>query len=405
MDRKIIGIGELNHYVAAILHEDYILNSIWLRAEISNLTYHKSGHLYFSLKDENAGIQAVMFSQYASQLNFQLVDGMKVLVRCQIGLYEKVGNYQAYVYEIEQEGLGTLYSQFLELKSTLEQKGYFDKHQPLAKYPAAVGIITSKTGAAILDIIRVGRRRNKTIPIYIYPASVQGQYAQNEIVWAIEKANADAIVDVIILGRGGGSIEDLWCFNELAVALAIYNSKIPIVCAVGHEIDFTISDFVADHRAATPSAAAEIVFPNLADTVATLKYHIRTLDNIMKTKVRECEVNLNDLINRPIFKDKTKMYLQKIQELDLLAEDLNERIQDILHQKKMELNLNLKQIEKLSPIATILRGFGMVTSSSGHVVSNVDKIAIGDDLDIRVANGNIISKVISKQKDIKEKVK
>ncbi|OON93883.1 MAG: exodeoxyribonuclease VII large subunit [Candidatus Epulonipiscioides saccharophilum] len=397
MDKQIISIAELNKYVAALLDRDYILDNIWLRAEISNVTYHKSGHVYFTLKDSQAGIDATMFSRNASKLTFRLNAGLKVLVRAKIGLYEKAGKYQAYVYEIEREGLGILYEQFLALKDKLAKKGYADNKQILPKYPGAVGIITSSTGAALHDILKVARRRNKTIPIYIYPASVQGQFAESEIVKAIKQANKDSIVDVIILGRGGGSIEDLWCFNEENVAEAIYQSKIPIVSAVGHEVDFTISDFVADYRAATPSMAAEIVFPTLSDISTNLKYIFKELNDLVKVKLNDCYHKMDILLNHNVFKDVTKSFQQKIQEVDILTEELQTFSKNIITDKKVFLDINIKQLEKLSPLATISRGFSIITAND-VLVTNLDSITIGTSLNIRIADGNITAIVINKDK-------
>lgn len=397
MDKQIISIAELNKYVAALLDRDYILDNIWLRAEISNVTYHKSGHVYFTLKDSQAGIDATMFSRNATKLTFRLNAGLKVLVRAKIGLYEKAGKYQAYVYEIEREGLGILYEQFLALKDKLAKKGYADNKHILPRYPNAVGIITSSTGAALHDILKVARRRNKTIPIYIYPASVQGQFAESEIVKAIKQANKDSIVDVIILGRGGGSIEDLWCFNEENVAEAIYQSKIPIVSAVGHEVDFTISDFVADYRAATPSMAAEIVFPTLSDISTNLKYIFKELNDLVKVKLNDCYHKMDILLNHNVFKDVTKSFQQKIQEVDILTEELQTFSKNIITDKKVFLDINIKQLEKLSPLATISRGFSIITAND-VLVTNLDSITIGTSLNIRIADGNITAIVINKDK-------
>ena len=325
MKRKIVTVWEVNQYVSRLIEEDYTLNDLWLQGEVSNCKYHHSGHIYFTIKDARASIQAVMFERDAKRLSLRLEEGMKVYARVRVTIYEKTGAYQAYVFDMEKQGKGLLYEQFERLKAKLSAEGLFDEKykKPLPDYPTHVGVITSRTGAAVKDIIQVAGRRNASIPLTIYPTSVQGEYAVSEIIGAIEKANQEKRVDVIILGRGGGSIEDLWAFNEEAVARAIFASEIPIVSAVGHEIDFTISDFVSDRRAATPSAAAELVVPSQSELMEVVSSYKRSLQMRMEEKTSAARRHLEYLLTRPVLAKKDTLYKAKMQEVDELYQKLS----------------------------------------------------------------------------------
>ncbi|OOB77073.1 MAG: exodeoxyribonuclease VII large subunit [Epulopiscium sp. Nuni2H_MBin003] len=397
MNKKIISVTELNCYVTSILDEDYMLNSIWLSAEISNLKYHKSGHIYFTLKDENASINAVMFAKSAATLNFKLADGDKINARCKISLYEKTGAYQAYIFEIEKQGVGTLHESYEALKHKLNAQGLFDNKKPLPKYPQNVGIITSNTAAALFDILNVATRRNKSIPIYIYPAAVQGEVAKDELIQQIKRANRDNIVDVIILARGGGSIEDLWSFNSEELAYAIYGSKIPIISGVGHEIDFTIVDFACDRRAPTPSAAAEIVFPDTKEIYNKLDAYKKTLSLLAKKKLTTNRDKFEYVVDRPAFKQINKAFEQKMQYVDVLTDRLQVITQTSINNKIYEFNILLKQLEKLSPIATLSRGYSYISKDT-QIVSKLADVQIGDDINIVVQDGCIMATIINKER-------
>ena len=399
MKRKIVSVWEVNQYVSRLIEEDYTLNDLWLQGEVSNCKYHHSGHVYFTIKDARASIQAVMFERDAKRLSFRLEEGMKVYARVRVTIYEKTGAYQAYVFDIEKQGKGLLYEQFERLKAKLSAEGLFDEafKKPLPVYPVNVGIITSRTGAAVKDMIQVARRRNSSIPLTIYPASVQGESAISEIVNAIKVANREKKVDVIILGRGGGSIEDLWAFNEEAVARAIFASEIPIVSAVGHEIDFTISDFVSDRRAATPSAAAELVVPAKNELTEVVLNYQRLLKMHMEEKTNAAKRQLEYLLNRPILTKKDVFYKVKMQEVDELYQKLSYAYKGQVIKNERRYELALQKLEKLSPLNTLKRGYSLVTTLEDKVIKSIEEVQVGDEVIITVSDGSLKAKVSEKE--------
>ena len=335
MTNNYITIGALNKYLKNLFDRDTNLQEVYLKAEISNFKAHTRGHLYFTLKDETSRINAVMFSYNVSKLKFKPIDGMKVLVKGKISVYEATGSYQIYVEEMDQDGLGNLYIEFEKLKKKLASEGLFDqdKKKKIPKVPRKIGIVTASTGAAIKDILTTIKRRFPICETILFPSLVQGGDAAKDIVKNIELANTYDI-DTLIVGRGGGSIEDLWPFNEEIVARAIYESKIPVISAVGHEIDFTIADFVADLRAPTPTAAAELAVPN-----------IETINNYLETVISRSTISINNyidsrkqvlsgLVSSYVLKKPTAMYEIKEQNLDFLIDNLNKEIKKILVNKK-----------------------------------------------------------------------
>ncbi len=394
MKRKIVSVWEVNQYVSRLIEEDYTLGDLWLQGEVSNCKYHHSGHVYFTIKDAKASIQAVMFERDARRLSFRLEEGMKIYARVRVTLYEKTGAYQAYVFDVEKQGRGLLYEQFERLKKQLAEEGLFDEShkKSLPIFPNRVGVITSQTGAAVQDIIQVARRRNPSIPLTIYPASVQGELAVPEIVKAIGYANKEKKVDVIILGRGGGSIEDLWAFNEEAVARAIFASKIPIVSAVGHEVDVTISDFVSDKRAATPSAAAELVIPSKKELLELLSSYERSLKLRMEEKTSSARRQLESLLSRPIWAKKDTFYRMKMQEVDELCQKLGSHYKNQLLQKERRYELALHQLERLSPLNTLKRGYSLVTLEE-QLIKSVEQVKDGDEIVITVTDGQFKAQV------------
>lgn len=394
MKRKIVSVWEVNQYVSRLIEEDYTLSDLWLQGEVSNCKYHHSGHVYFTIKDAKASIQAVMFERDARRLSFRLEEGMKIYARVRVTLYEKTGAYQAYVLDVEKQGRGLLYEQFERLKEQLAKEGLFDEahKKPLPIFPNRVGVITSQTGAAVQDIIQVARRRNSSIPLTIYPTSVQGELAVPEIVKAIGCANKEKKVDVIILGRGGGSIEDLWAFNEEAVARAIFASKIPIVSAVGHEIDVTISDFVSDKRVATPSAAAELVIPSKKELLELLLGYERSLKLRMEEKTSSARRQLESLLSRPILAKKDTFYKMKMQRVDELCQKLGSHYKSQLLQKERRYELALHQLERLSPLNTLKRGYSLVTLEE-QLVKSVEQVKDGDEIIITVTDGQFKAQV------------
>lgn len=394
MKRKIVSVWEVNQYVSRLIEEDYTLGDLWLQGEVSNCKYHHSGHVYFTIKDAKASIQAVMFERDARRLSFRLEEGMKIYARVRVTLYEKTGAYQAYVFDVEKQGRGLLYEQFERLKKQLAEEGLFDEahKKSLPIFPNRVGVITSQTGAAVQDIIQVARRRNPSIPLTIYPTSVQGELAVPEIVKAIGYANKEKKVDVIILGRGGGSIEDLWAFNEEAVARAIFASKIPIVSAVGHEVDVTISDFVSDKRAATPSAAAELVIPSKKELLELLSSYERSLKLRMEEKTSSARRQLESLLSRPIWAKKDTFYRMKMQEVDELCQKLGSHYKNQLLQKERRYELALHQLERLSPLNTLKRGYSLVTLEE-QLIKSVEQVKDGDEIVITVTDGQFKAQV------------
>ena len=412
---KYLSISAINRYIKYKLDTDNNLNKVFLKGEISNFKNHTTGHLYFTLKDENSRILAVMFKNNASKLNFNPVDGSKVLVSGKIGVYEANGNYQIYIDEMQVDGLGNLYLEFEKLKKKLSEKGYFDESikKQIPKFPKKIGIITATTGAAIRDIITTINRRYKNVELCIFPCLVQGNGAKEDIVNNINRAN-NYDLDVIILGRGGGSIEDLWAFNEEIVADAIYNSKIPIISAVGHEIDFTISDFVSDLRAPTPTAAAELAVPNTNDLYNYInQLKIRTNKDILNL-INKNKQKLNLLLDSYIFKKPESIYEIKMQKIDslieklvflikdnlneknnkfvLLTNKLNTNITNNLEKKKYSFLNTLNKLEVLNPLLTIKRGY-TITKVNDKCIKSINELKQNDIIKTELNDGYVFSEI------------
>lgn len=400
MNDKYLTVTQINKYIKYKMDNDSNLSVVYLKGEISNFKNHSSGHLYFTIKDESSRILAVMFRTNASKINFKPVDGSKVLVVGRISCYEASGNYQIYVEEMLKDGVGNLYLEFEKLKKKLGDKGYFDDiyKKPIPKFPKKIGIITAPTGAAIRDIITTINRRYKLVELYIFPSLVQGENAKDDIVKNLNCAsNYD--LDLIILGRGGGSIEDLWAFNEEVVADAIFKSKIPIISAVGHEIDFTISDFVSDLRAPTPTAAAELSVPNTIDLINYIKQlEIRaskSMENIIDTK----KSRLNSLINSYVLKNPKNMYEIKSQKLDNLVDKLNIYIKRNINDNNNRFINILNKLDALNPINTIKRGYS-ITKSKDKVITSIKNVSENDIITTDLVDGIITSKVMSVEESI-----
>lgn len=417
MNQEYITISELNHYIKGIIDDNTFLNKIYLKGEISNFKAHTRGHLYFTLKDEGSRLNAVMFSYQANNLKFSPVDGMKVLVCGKISVYEATGAYQIYVEDMQQDGLGNLYIEFEKLKKKLAAEGLFDqeKKKKIPKTPNRIGIVTASTGAAIRDILTTIKRRYPICETILFPSLVQGADAAKDIVKNIEIANTYDI-DTLIVGRGGGSIEDLWPFNEEIVARAIYNSKVPVISAVGHEVDFTIADFVADLRAPTPTAAAELAVPNI-DTINTYLENARSRSTLsIRNYLDMKEQSLKKLMDSYILKKPTAMYEVKEQKLDFLIDNLNKEIKKVLDNNKIRLyklvnsyvitnpdilykfkNQKLEHIinklEVLNPMNTLKRGYAIVKKDN-KVISDIKTVEKDDTININVKNGNIFAKVV-----------
>ena len=417
MENNYITITELSRYLKGKFESDENLRKVYIKGEISNFKAHTRGHFYFTLKDETSRISAVMFASNTRVLKFTPVDGMKVLVTGRVTVYEATGGYQIYVEDMLEDGIGNLYVAFEQLKEKLSKEGLFNKEhkRPIRRIPRKIGIVTASTGAAIRDILTTIKRRYPVCETILFPSLVQGSDAAQDIVKKIEIANTYDI-DTLIVGRGGGSIEDLWPFNEEIVARAIYNSKVPVISAVGHEVDFTIADFVADLRAPTPTAAAELAVPDIntiityLDTAKTRSYN--TLLNIIENN----RLKLHKLEDSFVLKRPTAIYEVKEQNLDNLIDKLNRIIKVFIDNSKVELfkyqnsyvfnnpeiiykfkKQNLENIigklEVLNPMNTLKRGYAIIKKEDS-VISSIKKLNKDDEIKINVSDGIIDAKVI-----------
>ncbi len=417
MDDKYITVTQLTRYIKYKIDNDTNLNEVFLKGEISNFKAHSRGHFYFTLKDENSRINAIMFSSQTSKIKFMPEDGMKVLVTGKISVFEANGAYQIYVSDMLEDGVGNLYIAFEQLKKKLEEEGLFKDiyKKPIPKIPTKVGVVTAPTGAAIKDIISTIKRRWPLTEIYLFPALVQGEEAKDDIVKQIRKADSFGL-DTLIVGRGGGSIEDLWAFNEEIVARAIFECSTPVISAVGHEVDFTIADFVADLRAPTPTGAAEMAVPQLTDVSKYLKQINIRLENTILNKVKNNRRKLNDIKNSNIFKNPIIIYQTKEMIFDSLIEKLKFNMINLTNIKEKELirlknsyalknpfqllekknnkYLNLvSKLETLSPLLTLKRGY-TITKKDNKVIDSSKKLSKGDKLDIEFNDGIINTEVI-----------
>lgn len=390
LEQKIFKVSQINAAARSILEANF--GQVWIEGEISNLAEPSSGHIYFSLKDDSAQVRAAMFRNRKSALKFQPKNGVHVIVMAQVSLYEPRGDYQLIVEHMELAGAGVLHAKFLQLKAKLEAEKLFDvKHKkPLPKLPRCIGVITSPTGAAIRDILSVLRRRFASIPVIIYPTLVQGNEAAAQIAQALQIANEGCECEVLILARGGGSLEDLWPFNEETVARAIFASVIPVISAVGHEIDFTIADFVADVRAPTPSAAAELAVPDVMEWLATLLGFKRRLVDLMRHKLQHAQwllENLNNRLHPPQY------YLaQKAQHLDDIERRLYSAIQHQVIYWRHRLVKAAAALDLVSPLATLVRGYAIV-SKNDRVVQTIKEVNIGDAVQAKLADGTLCCSV------------
>lgn len=391
-EHLVVTVSEVNSYIKSILDSDMNLVSIFVKGEISNFVDHyKSGHLYFSLKDNNSVMKALMFSNYAKRIKFKPKDGMSVIVRGRISLYEPSGQYQMYVEDMQPCGLGALSLAFEQLKEKLFLEGLFDESlkKPIPKYPQKIGIITSDTGAAIKDIKTILNRRYPLANLVVCPVLVQGQKAPLQIASAIEKFNKLNACDVIILGRGGGSIEDLWAFNEEVVARAVFSSKIPIISAVGHETDFTICDFVADLRAPTPSAAAELVSLDIKDIYENIKYNEERIKKAIKLKLSLENKKLDSLVKDYMMKSPLRVIEEKRMDIDLLYYRAKTIILDKIAKSKENFACLSGKLDGLSPLSVIARGYALVLDDDNNTINSIKDIKINQQVKIKISDGNI----------------
>ena len=390
---NIYTVSQVNSYIKSMFAQDFALNKISVKGEISNCKYHPSGHIYFTLKDGGSQIGAVMFSSQRLNLKFRLEEGQQVVVQGTIDVYERDGRYQLYARQITREGTGDLYLRFEQLKQELEEMGMFDGSykQPIPKYARRVGIVTASTGAAIRDIMNISARRNPYVQLVLSPALVQGTEAKYSIVRGIEALDAMGL-DVIIVGRGGGSIEDLWAFNEEMVARAIFNCSTPIISAVGHETDVTIADYVADLRAPTPSAAAELAVFDYSQFEAKCQLYQRTLERTMKNRLERVRYRLNQCRLKLELYHPSRVINEKRQRLADLESRLTRVMSKRLEAYRHRLALDSGRLQALSPLAQLGRGYSFVTGRDGKRLDSVKQAAKGDQLRIELRDGTIVAK-------------
>lgn len=392
--QKVYSVGQINTYIRNMFTQDFVLNRVSVRGEISNLKYHTSGHIYFTLKDASAAIACVMFAGARGGLVFRMSNGQQVVVDGAVNVYERDGKYQLYATKIRQDGAGELYEKFLELKEELEEMGMFapEYKQPIPKFVRRLGVVTAPTGAAIRDIINIATRRNPGIRIILYPAKVQGEGAAESVAAGL--AALDALgVDVIIVGRGGGSIEDLWAFNEETVARAIFSCHTPVISAVGHETDMTIADFVADLRAPTPSAAAELAVADVTAWLQALDEDALQLQRIMQRMIKDARSRLRECELRMRYEKPQQRLMQQKQRLDEYEERLRRAMQSLLEQTRHQLALIEERLRRLSPYEKLESGYGCILTEDGRRIRSVSQVAPGEVVQIYLADGRMTARI------------
>ncbi|MBE6636118.1 MAG: exodeoxyribonuclease VII large subunit [Ruminococcaceae bacterium] len=398
--RSELTVSELNSYVKSLIDGDRTLNAVSVRGEISNFTYHRTGHLYFSLKDEGGQVKAVMFRSSAASLKFMPENGMKVIVRCSVSVYTPGGSYQLYVTSMQPDGIGALYLAYEQLKARLEAEGLFSPEfkRPIPIYPTRIGVITSPTGAAVRDIINVTSRRYPLATIYLYPSLVQGESAEDNLIEALDYFEKSGLADVIIIGRGGGSIEDLWAFNGERLARKIFASTTPIISAVGHETDFTICDFVADLRAPTPSAAAEIAVPDMRELRERISDIYDRCEAALNRAVERRADRLFSIKERAIYKRPGALIEMGADSLDRAREALFTAIEKRLTNEEHRVELVSGKLDMLSPLKILSRGYSVATQEGG-LIKSTDSVAIGSLMDVRVSDGVLRAQIVEKRKN------
>ncbi len=395
MEYKAISVTDLNYYIKNKIADDEYLNNVLIKGEISNFKHHYTGHMYFTLKDDNSLIKCIMFKSYTTNLKFVPKDGMSVLAFGTVSVFERDGVYQLYCKGMQEDGMGSLYTAYEQLKEKLDKEGLFkeENKKKLPIMPKIIGVLTSNTGSVIKDIINVSTRRNPNVYIRLYPVPVQGEGAGAKIAEAIKIMNDKKLADVLILARGGGSLEDLWPFNEEIVARAMYNSEIPIVSAVGHETDFSIADFVADLRAPTPSAAAEIVVPNIVNIKQNLDtYNIR-LKNSLKKKVEIMKMRYEKCMKSRIYTDPLKIVNDNYLKLDIITKSIINSMNKKMQLSKTEAIKNFSKLDALSPLKTLSRGYSILEKDT-RIVKDAQELQKDDIVKIRLSNGNKEAKIL-----------
>lgn len=402
--KTVYSVGQVNRYVKNMFIQDYVLRKVYVKGEVSNCKYHTSGHIYFSLKDETGVLSCVMFAGQRRGLAFRMKDGDRVVVGGTVDVYERDGRYQMYAKEITLEGAGALYERFLALKAELEEMGMFapEYKQPIPRFICRLGVVTAPTGAAVQDIRNISLRRNPYLQIILYPALVQGDGATDSIVKGIRMLD-EAGVDTIIVGRGGGSIEDLWAFNEEKVARAIFECRTPIISAVGHEVDFTIADFVADLRAPTPSAAAELAVDDMAQVMYTLSSYQERFQRDMREKIEFQRVRLGQYQMRLKYLSPESRLRERRQTLVDFEDTLRRAMDNKLQQYRHRLGIYLERYQGLSPLAKLNQGYSFVADTDGRGITSVSQVKPGDRVEISVTDGVIQAEVSDSRRETWQK--
>ena len=397
-----ITVSELNNYIKHTFDSDRLLSAVSVRGEISNFVNHRSGHMYFSLKDDDAQVRAVMFRSRAAGLKFMPENGMKVTVHGSVTAYPRDGSYQIYVGSMQPDGVGALYLAYEQLKARLSDEGLFDEahKKPLPEMPGKIGVITASTGAAIRDILNVTKRRFPLADIYVYPALVQGEGAEEELVSGVDYFDTTGLADVVIIGRGGGSIEDLWAFNSEKLARRIYEARVPIISAVGHETDFTICDFVSDMRAPTPSAAAELAVPDKNELLRYIDYCSDRIDTALIRKLDKCRESLESLMARYRTVSPERIIREKADKTEALKKELTSCISRVFEKLFTELSLLSGKLDAMSPLSVLRRGYGIVTRGK-RAISSAHGINPGEHISVQLSDGRIDALVESVKKEVK----
>ena len=391
---EILTVADLNKYIKEKIDNDERLNNVLIKGEISNFKNHYTGHMYFTLKDEKSLIKCVMFKTYTAHLSFMPKDGMKVVILGSVSVFERDGVYQIYAKAMKQDGLGSLYEAYEKLKLKLEDEGLFDaSHKVKIPYmPKTSGVLTASTGAVIRDIINVSTRRNPNVHIRLYPVPVQGPTAAEQIVNGIKFMNENKLADVLIVGRGGGSLEDLWPFNEEIVARAIYESEIPIISAVGHETDFTIADFVADLRAPTPSAAAELAVQKIDDVKELLSNYQNRNKLALKKKLQLMRLEYEKCMTKQVFTNPLQKINEQYMVLDMKVKKLQNSISNKIKEEKTKYVKSVAKLDALSPLKTLARGYSIVSLDNGNdkdVIISAEQLKKDDKINVKFADGDV----------------
>ena len=399
IEPKIFTVGQINRYIRNLLENDFILSSLLVKGEISNFKAHSSGHLYFTLKDASGALSCVMFRQDAAGLPFEPENGMQVVVYGHISLYEKTGQYQLYAEFLEPLGIGALQVAFEQLKEKLAAEGLFDGDfkREIPKNPSCIAVITSPTGAAVRDILQIVKRRDPNVKVAIFPTLVQGEQAAVDIVHSLKLVNEWGKADVIILGRGGGSMEDLWCFNDENVARAVFASEIPVISAVGHETDFTITDFVADMRAPTPSAAAELATMPLSERREAFHRLELRLERDVSALLTSCRRRLDLLKSRPVMERPLERIYRTMMDVEETQQRLDKEMTNRLMQRAERWQYLTNRLEAASPLAVMSRGYVMAVASSGKLLTSVKQVEVGDRVTLHLQDGKIETNIQEKE--------